>query len=127
MACWVWGTLVRVHHAFSQVCFPTCVFLTLFLFHCPAEASPEEFFVPTVWGLVVAQAGIPFTLSAISLFTPAGEWHALQAIATRAATFCLATTTVPSTCLTTLQWCRCLKTPPQHSLHKKRERPQASR
>ncbi|PSC74556.1 dymeclin-like isoform X1 [Micractinium conductrix] len=34
------------------------------------EASPEEFFVPYVWSLAVAQGGIPFTLSAITLFTP---------------------------------------------------------
>lgn len=34
------------------------------------EASPEEFFVPYVWSLVVAQGGIPFNLTAITLFTP---------------------------------------------------------
>lgn len=34
------------------------------------EASPEEFFVPYVWSLAVAQGGIPFTLSAVTLFTP---------------------------------------------------------
>ena len=39
---------------------------------CPAEASPEEFFVPYVWSLAVAQAGIPWRLSAITLFTPTG-------------------------------------------------------
>lgn len=39
----------------------------------PAEASPEEFFVPYVWSLAVAQGGIPFSLPAIQLFTPTGE------------------------------------------------------
>ncbi|KAL4457338.1 hypothetical protein ABPG75_012203, partial [Micractinium tetrahymenae] len=34
------------------------------------EASPEEFFVPCVWSLAVAQGGIPFSLGAITLFTP---------------------------------------------------------
>lgn len=34
------------------------------------EANPEEFFVPLVWSLAVAQGGIPFTLGAITLFTP---------------------------------------------------------
>ncbi|KAL4436991.1 hypothetical protein ABPG75_004130, partial [Micractinium tetrahymenae] len=34
------------------------------------EASPEEFFVPYVWSLAVAQGGIPFSLGAITLFTP---------------------------------------------------------
>ncbi|KAL4432564.1 hypothetical protein ABPG77_000501 [Micractinium sp. CCAP 211/92] len=34
------------------------------------EANPEEFFVPYVWSLAVAQGGIPFTLEAITLFTP---------------------------------------------------------
>lgn len=38
----------------------------------PAEASPEEFFVPYVWSLAVAQGGIPFALPAIQLFAPSG-------------------------------------------------------
>ena len=50
----------------------------------PAEASPEEFFVPYVWSLAVAQAGIPWRLSAITLFTPTGtptaQCHGLTAL-----------------------------------------------
>jgi hypothetical protein len=34
------------------------------------EASPEEFFVPYVWSLAVAEPSIPWTLSAIALFSP---------------------------------------------------------
>lgn len=41
-----------------------------------AEANPEEFFVPLVWSLAVAQGGIPFTLGAITLFTPTGAGRA---------------------------------------------------
>ena len=36
------------------------------------EASPEEFFVPYVWSLAVAHGGVPWTLPAITLFTPTG-------------------------------------------------------
>lgn len=42
------------------------------------EASPEEFFWPYVWSLVVAQGGIPFSLPAIVLFTPTGACQAWQ-------------------------------------------------
>lgn len=38
-----------------------------------AEANPEEFFLPYVWSLVVAHAGIPWHLEAIVLFTPSRE------------------------------------------------------
>lgn len=35
-----------------------------------AEASPEDFFVPYVWSLVVSSLQIPWTLSAITAFVP---------------------------------------------------------
>ena len=34
------------------------------------EASPEDFFVPYIWSLVVSSLSIPWTLSAISAFVP---------------------------------------------------------
>eukprot|EP00887_Chlorella_sp_A99_P007913 scaffold12.g7913.t1 len=37
------------------------------------EANPEEFFVPYVWSLAVAQAGVPWALGAITLFHPSLE------------------------------------------------------
>jgi dymeclin len=35
------------------------------------EASPEDFFVPYVWTLVVAHCGLPWNLQHIALFSPA--------------------------------------------------------
>jgi hypothetical protein len=46
-----------------------------------AETNPEEFFVPYVWSLVVAMGGIPFTLSAITLFTPTRKHTCACAVA----------------------------------------------
>ncbi|KAG7668273.1 hypothetical protein KSW81_002169 [Nannochloris sp. 'desiccata'] len=34
------------------------------------EASPEDFFVPYVWSLIVSSLSIPWTLSAITAFVP---------------------------------------------------------
>lgn len=39
-------------------------------FNYEEESSPEEFFIPYVWSLVVADSGLLFNVSAIVLFTP---------------------------------------------------------
>lgn len=42
-------------------------------FNYEEEANPEEFFVPYVWGLIIARGGVPFRLKAISLFRSGGD------------------------------------------------------
>ena len=37
------------------------------------EATPEDFFVPVVWGLVVSETLIPWQHAAISLFASQGS------------------------------------------------------
>ena len=43
------------------------------------EQSPEEFFVPYVWSLVVSSTTIPWNLHAIALFQPVTSSNAAAA------------------------------------------------